>query len=70
MQTDDGGFIVYVEKQLPGDAAAMKTGMPEYIAAIRRTRQNEVFNQWLSSEAQRELNKIPAFQQDIAGAAK
>ena len=47
VQTEDGGFIVYVEKELPADAAAMKTDMPKYIAMIRRTRQNEVFDQWL-----------------------
>ena len=68
VQTDDGGFIVFVEKELLADAAAMKTDMPQYIAAIRRTRQNDVFNQWIGAEAQRELSKIPALKEDIAGA--
>ena len=67
VQTEDGGFIVFVEKELPADTTAMKADMPKFIAAIRRTRQNEVFNQWLSTEAQRELSKIPALQKEIAG---
>ena len=70
VQTASGGFIAYVEKQLPADAAAMATDMPAYIASLRRTRQNEVFNEWLGSEAQRELSGIPALQQDLAGASR
>ena len=69
VQTHDGGFIVYVEKQLPADTAAMNTDMPRYIAALRRTRENEVFNEWLGSEAQRELSGIPALRQDLVGAS-
>ena len=68
VQTPGGGFVAYVEKQLPADEAAMKTDMPQYIATLRRTRENEVFNEWLTTEAQRELSGIPALQQAMAGA--
>jgi hypothetical protein len=70
VQTAGGGFIAYVEKELPPDEVAMKTDLPQYIAALRRTRENEVFNEWLAFEAQRELRGIPALQKDLAGAGR
>jgi peptidyl-prolyl cis-trans isomerase D len=68
--TADGGFIVYVQKQLPVDAATMNAAMPRYLAGLRRARQNEVFNMWLGNQARRELGNIPAFQQAAEEAAK
>jgi hypothetical protein len=68
VKTDDGGFVVYVENQLPADTTAMKTDMPEYISELRQTREKEMFNEWLGAEAQRELSGIPLLQQSLAGA--
>jgi SurA N-terminal domain len=58
--TDDGGFIIYVEKQLPPDEAAMKSEMPDYLAQIRREETVELFESWANTEASRELMGIPA----------
>ncbi len=46
----DGVFVLYVEKRLPVDEAKMKTELPGFLATIRQTRENEVFNGWLSRE--------------------
>jgi len=58
--TDDGGFILYVEKQLAPDEAAMKSEMPDYLAQIRREETIELFDSWVNVEASRELMNIPA----------
>ncbi len=71
-ETSDGGFIVYVQSQLPIDQAKMNSDLPQYIAALRRERLNEAFNQWVNLEANRQLrNTSPVFREQSApGAAK
>ena len=65
-----GGFIVYVQSRLPIDQAKMNSELPQYLAAFRRGRQNEVFNQWVNLEAYRQLHNTPVFrQQSRPGAA-
>ena len=32
--TDDGGFIVYVQSQLPMDETAMNADLPQFAAAL------------------------------------
>jgi hypothetical protein len=64
--TDDGGFIVYVQSQLPVDQAVMNSEMPQYIASLRRARENEAFNEWLGLEANRELQDTPLFRREAA----
>jgi hypothetical protein len=69
--TDDGGFIVYVQSQTPVSQTAMDAELPQFIAALRRARENETFNEWLSLEANQALKDTPLYrQQAAAGAAK
>src|SRR5579885_886758 len=66
--TEEGGFIIFVEKELPVDLATMNADLPQYLQALRRVRQNEAFDLWLSAEAKRQLGGIPAFQQAVNAA--
>jgi hypothetical protein len=59
VETEDGGFIVYVQSLLPLDQSAMKADLPQFTAALRRERENEAFNQWLQIEANRQLRTTP-----------
>jgi peptidyl-prolyl cis-trans isomerase D len=69
--TRDGGFIVYVQSRLPIDQAKMNSELPQYIAALRRGRQNEAFTQWVNLEANRQLRTTPVFRQQFkSGAAR
>jgi hypothetical protein len=68
-ETEDGGFIVYVQSRLPVDQTAMSADLPQFTAGLRRARGNEAFNQWIQTEANRQFRDIPAFQkQAITGA--
>jgi hypothetical protein len=69
-ETGDGGFIVYVQSRLPVDQAAMTAGLPQFTAALRRARESEAFNEWLQTEASRQLRTTPVFLQNAAAAAK
>jgi hypothetical protein len=69
--TSAGGFIVYVQSRLPIDQAKMNSELPQYIAALRRGRQNEAFSQWVNLEVNRQLRTTPVFlQQFKSGAAR
>jgi len=68
MPTPDGGFILFVSQMLPIDAAEKTTAMPQFLAQVRRARQNEAFNLWLSAEANRELRDTPFFKKKQAAA--
>jgi hypothetical protein len=48
----------------------MNSEFPQFLAAVRRERQNEAFQQWLGTEAHKQLGDIPAFQQAAASAAR
>jgi hypothetical protein len=68
VETEEGGFILYVQSRLPVDAAVMASDMPQYTAGLRRARENEAFNQWVQAEANRQLRNTPVFQQpSVAG---
>jgi hypothetical protein len=69
-ETEDGGFIVYVQSRLPVDSAAMSADLPQFTAGLRRARESEVFNQWVQAEANRQFRNIPAFQKQAAAGAK
>jgi hypothetical protein len=66
VETSDGGFVLYVQSQLPVDQAAMNAQMPQFIAQLRRAQQNEAFNEWLQIEANRELRNTPVYHQQAA----
>lgn len=59
--TPEGGFVLYVKAVLPVDEAKKKTELPQFLAQVRRGRQNEAFNLWLQAEAGRELRNTPVF---------
>ena len=60
-ETGDGGFILYVQAQLPVDQSVMNAQMPQFMAQLRRAQQNEAFNEWLQFEANRQLRNTPVF---------
>jgi len=66
-ETSDGGFVLYVQSRLPVDQAAMNAQVPQFMAALRRSKQNEAFDEWLQLEANRELRNTPVFYQQTAG---
>ncbi|MGH7951791.1 MAG: SurA N-terminal domain-containing protein [Limisphaerales bacterium] len=61
--TSDGGFIVFVQSQLPVDQSALAADLPEFTARLRRSLESEAFNEWLQVEANRELRDTPLSQQ-------
>jgi peptidyl-prolyl cis-trans isomerase D len=69
-ETSDGGFVLYVQSQLPVDQAVMKAQMPQFMAQVRRAQQNEAFNVWLQMEANRELRNTPAYLPQTTTGAK
>jgi hypothetical protein len=70
LETEDGGFIVYVQSRLPVDQTAMSADLPQFTARLRGARETEVFNQWIQTEASRQLRNTPAFRQQAAAGAK
>jgi len=70
VETSEGGVVLYVQSQLPVDQAAMNAQMPQFIAQLRRVRQNEAFNEWLQLEANRQLRNTPVFNQQTAPGAR
>jgi hypothetical protein len=65
--TAEGGFVMFVQSMLPVDQAAKNAAMPQYLAEVRRNRENEAFNLWLQTEANRELKNTPVYQELAAG---
>lgn len=57
--TSDGGFLLYVKNKLPLDTAQMKADMPRFLAAVRRSRQQEAFQEWFRKEAEQGLRDTP-----------
>ena len=54
-----GGFVLFVQSQLPIDQAVMNAEMPQFIGALRRSRESAAFNEWLQVEASRSLSDTP-----------
>ena len=59
--TADGGFVLFTQSVLPLDLAKKTADMPQFLAQVRRARQNEAFNLWLQTEANRELRNTPVY---------
>ncbi|HEX5399028.1 MAG TPA: peptidylprolyl isomerase [Verrucomicrobiae bacterium] len=68
VETPDGGFVVYVQSRTPVPAAAVAADLPQFTASMRRERENELFNQWIQTEANRQLRTTPVFTQQAAAA--
>ncbi|HXB57976.1 MAG TPA: SurA N-terminal domain-containing protein [Candidatus Acidoferrales bacterium] len=58
-ETEDGGFVLYVESRLPLDEAKMQTDLPQFLAQYRQQRASQAFNNWVEHEANRELMSTP-----------
>jgi hypothetical protein len=54
-----GGFVLFVQSQLPVDQAVMNTELPQFTASLRHSRETEAFNEWLQIEANRDLSDTP-----------
>jgi hypothetical protein len=65
-ETDDGGFVVFVQSRLPVDQSAMNSELPKFTDELRRARANDAFNAWLQAEASRELRDTPVFREQSA----
>jgi hypothetical protein len=61
-----GGFVLFVQSQLPVDQSVMNAEMPQFITSLRRSRENEAFNEWLQVEASRALSDTPLARQAAA----
>jgi hypothetical protein len=58
-ETDDGGFLLYVESQVPIDESKMAADLPEFTAELRQHSAQAAFSEWLNREASRELRDTP-----------
>ena len=67
-ETDGGGFIVFVQSQLPVDETRMDSDLPQFTATLRLQRENEAFNEWLMREGNRALRDTPIFRRSAATA--
>jgi hypothetical protein len=67
-ETDDGGFILFVQSQLPVDQSVMNAELPQFIETLRHSRENEAFQTWLNLEANRTLGNMPFARRQQAGA--
>ena len=68
-ETEDGGFIVFVQSRTPVPPATMNAGLPQFTAGMRRERENELFNQWIQTEANRQFRTTPVFTEQAAAGA-
>jgi hypothetical protein len=69
VETGDGGFIIFVQSQLPLDQATMNAELPRFTAALREQRRSEAFNQWVNTEANRQLRSTPIFKASLTSNA-
>ena len=61
--TSDGVMVLYVKAKLPVDVAKMQADLPNFVTSLRRTRQQEAFDDWLRKEMEKGLRDIPIFSQ-------
>jgi hypothetical protein len=66
-ETDEGGFILFVQSQLPVDQSMMNAELPQFVESLRRSRENEAFQIWLNNEANRTLGNMPFARRQAAG---
>ncbi len=60
--TAEGFLVLYVKEKLPLDQAKMQQDLPGFTAAVRRSRQQEAFDDWFRREAERGLRDTPIAQ--------
>ena len=61
--TMEGGLVVYVRNKLPLDEAKAQTELPTFVSNLRRSRQQEAFEDWFRKEAEKALRDTPVAQQ-------
>jgi len=49
--TADGGFILFVQSRVAPDNVKLAEEMPRFTDNLRRTLQNDAFNEWVQTEA-------------------
>lgn len=59
VETDDGGFVLYISSRPPIDESQMSADLPQFTAQLRQQRSQDAFNQWLQMEGSRELAGTP-----------
>jgi SurA N-terminal domain len=57
-ETSDGGFVLYVQSQLPVDPSVMSADLPQFTAELRLSRENEAFNEWLNGQVSVEYHDL------------
>jgi SurA N-terminal domain/PPIC-type PPIASE domain len=57
--TSEGAIVLYVKAKLPLDPANEAKDLPSYLAQLRRTRQQEAFDEWLRRQAETGLRDTP-----------
>jgi hypothetical protein len=64
--TADGGFVLFVQSQLPVDQSVMVADLTQFSASLRRARENDAFQEWLNVEGSRALHGTPLNKQAAA----
>ena len=64
VETGDGGFVLFVQSQLPVDQSVMDAELPKFTAELRRSRENEAFNEWLNGQVSEQFGSLKIFQRD------
>jgi hypothetical protein len=63
-ETSDGGFVLFVQSQLPVDQSAMSADLPKFTADLRHSRENEAFQEWLNVQVRDQYGSLKIFQPD------
>ncbi|HYG34238.1 MAG TPA: peptidyl-prolyl cis-trans isomerase [Clostridia bacterium] len=61
--TAEGSMVLFVKSKLPIDQAKVQTELPNYIASLRRARQQEAFDDWFRKEMEKGLQNTPLARQ-------
>jgi hypothetical protein len=57
--TDDGAIVLHIASRTPVSDAKLRADLPGFLAQVRNTRQNEAFNEWIRTQAERSLRDTP-----------
>jgi hypothetical protein len=58
----DGGLLLYVKAKLPVNQVKAQAELPTFVASLRRSRQQEAFEDWFRHEADKALRDTPVGQ--------
>lgn len=60
--TPEGGLILYVKNKLPVDQTKAQTELPTFVTSLRRSRQQEAFEDWFRRQEETGLRDTPVGQ--------